>query len=131
MKDYLLLLCSIWCRKCSVDRSHASCPYICTMHTYMPITSAFLSQANEAYPNLTRQLEVVIIEVCMFQALRPRSNPWRVHEAKYLTSTNWSYGQAGFHIRQAGFQLSSANYLNKKVLIFAELGHMQFFKLLT
>ena len=105
-----------------MDQSQANADLTSVIcNTYMPTTSAFLSQASGAYPNLTRQFEVVIIEVCMFQALKPRSNPWRVHEAKYLTSTNWSYGQAGF-------QLSSANYLNKKVLIFAG---MQFFKLLT
>ena len=76
-----------------MDQSHANAELTSVLfNTYMPTTSAFLSQANGAYPNLTRQLEVVIIEVCMVQALRPRSNPWQVHEAKYLTSTNRNCG---------------------------------------
>ena len=47
----------------------------------MPTISAFLSQANKPYS--TRQLEAVIIEVCMVQALRLRINPRQVHEAKH------------------------------------------------
>ena len=50
---------------------------------------------------LTRQMEAVIIEVCTVQVLRLRADPQQMHEAKYLTPTNGTNGQAGFHTYQA------------------------------
>ena len=54
---------------------------------------------------LTRQLEVVTIEVLTVQALRLRTNPWRVHEVKYLTLTNGTYGHTVFHNGQASYKV--------------------------
>ena len=83
----------------------------------MPTISAFLSQANRAYSTLARQLEAVIIEVSTLQALRLKTNPWRVHEVKYLPPTKVTYSHTGFHNGQA-------SYFNMKVLVFAEPGHI-------
>ena len=70
----------------------------------MPTISAFLSQANRAYSDWTRQLEASMVQV-----LRLRTNPWQVHRAKYLTNI---YSHTGFHNCQA-------SYFNMKVLVFA------------
>ena len=85
----------------------------------MSTISAFLSQANRAYETLTRQLKAVIIELYTVQALRLRTDPWRVHEAKYLPPTKVTYSHTGFHNGQA-------SYFNMKILVFAEQD-MQFF----
>ena len=61
------------------------------------------------------QSEAVIIEVPTVQMLRLGTNPWQVHEE----SMNVTYSQAGFHSGQA-------SYLNMKVLVFTEPGHMLF-----
>ena len=87
----------------------------------MPTILTILSQANGAYSTLTRQPEAVIIEVCTVQVLRLRTNPWRMHKAKDLTPTKVTYSHTGFYNGQA-------SCFNMKVLIFAEPGHMQFFK---
>ena len=68
----------------------------------MPTISAFLSQANRAYSTLTGQLKAVIIEV---STVRLRTNQLRVHEVKCLPP----------------------NFFNVKVLVFAELRHVQSF----
>ena len=54
----------------------------------MPTISAFLSKANWAYSTLTRQLEVVIIEVSTVQVLRLSTNPWRVHNRGEIFATH-------------------------------------------
>ena len=82
---------------------------------------AFISHANRAYSTLTRQLETVITELSMAQVLWLRTNPWRMHEAKYLPLTKATCGHTGFYNGQA-------SYL--KVLVFAEAGHKIFKPLL-
>ena len=47
-------------------------------------------------------------------------NIWRAHELKYLPHRKVTYGHTGFHNDQA-------SCFNMKVLVFAELGHMQLF----
>ena len=78
---------------------------------YIPIL--YFTLSLRAYSISTRQLETVIIEVSTVQVLRLRTNPWRVHEVKYLLSTKVTYSHTGFHNDLAG-------YLNMKVLVFAE-----------
>ena len=75
----------------------------------------YVFQPFSSRSTLPEQLEAVIIEVCMVPA---RTNPQQVHEAKYLTPANGTYGQAGFHSCQA-------SYLYMKVLVFAEPGHLR------
>ena len=83
----------------------------------MPTISSILFQANRAYSTLTRQVEVVIIEVSAVQALRLRTNPRQVHEAKYLLPRKMTYSHTGLHNGQA-------SYFSMKVLVFAEPRHM-------
>ena len=79
----------------------------------MPTVLAFLSQSNRPYSNLIIQLEAVI-EVSTSKVVRLRTSPQQVHKGKYLTPTNGTSGQTGFHSGQA-------SYLNMKVNLFAEL----------
>ena len=67
----------------------------------MPTISAFLSQASKALLNFDKALEAVSIEVFTVQALRLRTNQWRVHEATYLQHTKSDLQSQGFHNGQA------------------------------
>ena len=44
-------------------------------------------QVNRAYSTLTGPLEAVVSRVSKVQLLKLKTNPWQVHEAKYLTPT--------------------------------------------
>ena len=59
------------------------------------VSPAFLSQSEKIYWSLIPQLETVI-EVPTVQAQRSRANPWRLHVAIHLPSTNRTYGDIGF-----------------------------------
>ena len=85
----------------------------------MPTISAVPLQANKAYSTLTRQLKAAIIEVSMVQELRLRSNPWRVHEAKYLPPTKVAYNHTQFHDFTLAMLAIHLQNLH---------GHMHFFK---
>ena len=52
---------------------------------------------------MTPQLEVVTIEVSTVQALTLRAYPQRLHRAKHLQSTNWTYGNIGFYSDQTSY----------------------------
>ena len=60
------------------------------------------SKPERTYGHFTPQLETVIIEVSIYtvQALRSRAYPHRLHRAKHLLSTNWTYGDIGFYSGQ-------------------------------
>ena len=60
---------------------------------------------------MTPQLEVVIIEVSTVQALTLRANPQRLHRAKHLQSTNWTYGNTGFYSDQTSYLNSTVGVL--------------------
>ena len=62
----------------------------------MPTILAFLSQLTEPTQlNLARQLEAVTIEVSTVQALRLRTNPWKV-KVKYMPPEKVTYSHTGF-----------------------------------
>ena len=63
----------------------------------MPTILAFLSQLTEPTQlNLARQLEAVTIEVSTVQALRLRTNPWKVNKVKYMPPEKVTYSHTGF-----------------------------------
>ena len=64
-------------------------------HKSACVSPAFLSQSEKIYWSLIPQLETVI-EVPTVQAQRSRANPWRLHVAIHLPSTNRTYGDIGF-----------------------------------
>ena len=63
----------------------------------------FLSQPERFYWSLTPQVEAVIIEVSTVQVLGLRVNPWWLHGAKHLPSTNWIYGDTWFYSGQTTY----------------------------
>ena len=89
-------------------------PYECL---HMPTISAFLSRLTGPTQLWQGSWKQLSLKYQWVQVLRLRTNPWRVHEVKYLPPMKVAYSHTGFNDDQA-------SYFSMKVLVFAEPRHI-------
>ena len=81
------------------------------MHTYLAIPPL----PKWTCLSLMPQLEAIVTEFSIVQALRLRANPWQLHGAEHFPPMNGTYSHAGFHSCQT-------SYFNMKVVVFIKPG---------